>query len=407
MRLLVMLFSAVVAGIYLTVSLYLYRQEHWAREPPTNEPHALSRMDHPEAILALLRARLEAGDEDDELDAGLRSALQKAPASYQSPFLLATHHANRLEEPRRVRHAFEIALKRYPANGRIHVAYGIWLLTARADLAAWRALSEDSASTFDPLEPALGQLKTGVTLEPALLDSALSGLARYRVPPGEWEGLVPDDDQARLRLVLALQESGNEARASQLLGRVMKSARDPKLLRHGIDWALAWHEPELALAAAEKWLEEELEAMGDSGSESVAESTLSLVRLHLALGDPDSAYRAARVTLDRLESSRAASRRERVSLLCAIGYQLSQYGQLLLAESLFTEATALDPGDADAALALARSLRQTGNLADAIEQYEYSLRLDANLTDAKTELSQLLAGVANGARGRPPLEGRR
>ena len=130
--------ATTLAAVYAVGAVYFFRQEQWARDPSSAATEVvdigIGRVRHPEAVLGVLQERF-ARQRFGELELALiGEALEQAPSFYQSPFFLATYHSSRLENPATVRAAYEAALDRYPANGRLHLSYATWLFESRRSL---------------------------------------------------------------------------------------------------------------------------------------------------------------------------------------------------------------------------------------------------------------------------------
>src|SRR3990172_3324005 len=226
MRRLVAVLLAALVVLYGVVALHLFLQERGGLEiPAADEPN---RIQNPEVALGLVQTRFEANRfREDELEL-LRRALRQAPSFYEPSFLLATFHASRLSEPAKVRAAYEAAVARYPANGRLQLSYGTWLLESRARLDGWRSPEEPSVLR-DPLPDAELHLKTAMALEPELSWAALGALSRNRVPPARWGALVPDHPLARTHFLDALFQAGPLAAGWGALGGGVLSSLSPLL----------------------------------------------------------------------------------------------------------------------------------------------------------------------------------
>jgi tetratricopeptide (TPR) repeat protein len=386
MRKLFALSLAAVVLSYAAGAVYLFRQERWVDELPASvDPHDI---EHPDAILALLQSRFAANRfRDEELEL-VRRALLQAPSFYQSPFLLATFHAGRLESPDRVRAAYEAAVSRYPANGRLQLAYGIWLLESRGDLQAW-VRPENPNELHDPLPEAEACLKRAMELEPELSWQALSALSRNRVPSERWGALVPNHALARTSLLDALFQEGRVAEVWAALERGELPSDRPEILRRIVHWGLEGDAPAVALDAALRW-KTLVESRRGEGPD-LFEPTLWIARAHLALGDSASAYDALEATLQRVESKFGPSSRLSLDFLCAMGEEYLRKGQLATAEALFRQAASRSPSHVPALLGLARSLGQSGDEEGALSHYEEALELEPGNDAARRELTTLLA----------------
>lgn len=389
MRFLLAAFSGLAAIVYAAGALHFHAQERAARTPEAIALTSLARIHHPEAALGRLRAAFEANDFSEELEPWLHRALREVPSFYQPPFLLAAYHANRLERPALVRNAFEAALARYPANGRLRLTYAQWLYGAIAEgiapVVAVREEAEDIAAMAER------QLARALALEPDLTGIALDLLARHRVAPERWVELAPDDLGARRQLLLFLAQRGEKERAALLLREVLEGldiedARAMGLLRQAPAWALDWGDPELALRAARRWQEREEKTRGVTDSRAA----LFVARAELELGEPDAAYASFRENLKRIEEGLGASSRAALELLCDMGYEYLRRGQVTLAQSLFSEAKTLGPSYTPASLGLARVYRRSGNNGAAVEEYRALLRRHPGNAEARRELERLL-----------------
>ena len=385
MRTLIASVSVVLAVLYAAAAGYFYLQERWARTPFEVSPENFSHLHHPEATLGLVRQELQRNVPAEELPVGLQRLLQQAPSFYQPPLLLALYHANRLEKPAVVRRGFETAIRRFPANGRLHAAYAEWLLAARSDLSAWVAVSDTPNLPADPLPLAESHIRTALQLEPALTWELLTALGRHNIPADRWTHLIPDDEQARRQLVSVLFGAGQDAEALALLREVLARPQEITFLRQATGWALQRGEPGLALEAALKWKEAE-----ETAHHNTFQWALYVSRAHLALDDPDAAYQSFRQALKEIERSSGPSSTPGLELLCAMAYEYLGRGEPVLAESLFAEASTLAPNYAPASLGLARIYRRSGDDAAAMEQYQKVLRLDSDNPEAERELQQLL-----------------
>ena len=367
---------AVVAVVYGIGAVYFFVQERWARSPSRAETRSLTELHHPEAVLGILREHSD-GVYPNELRPTLARALELAPSFYQSPLFYADFLAQRREEPRRVRALFEIAVRRFPTNGRIYLAYAEWLLDARSDLAAITVFDRT-----DPLPLAESYLRTALALEPELSMRALAALASHRIPPERWKSVMPRHASADRALVLALRQAGHHQQALEALRALVASTTQAEQLIAAAGWALDWEAPGLALKAGRRVSE-------DATSASLVRVTLLIARAHWTLGAPDAAYDAFKDTLVTIESRAAVQDTALLELLCAAGDQYLQRGELLVAESFYTEAVLRHDGFVPAALGLGRIYRRRNELKAAIEQYEKVLRLDIDNDSARRELEEL------------------
>ena len=386
MRTLVASVSIALAALYASGAVYFYVQERWARSPAEASAQAISDLQHPEATLLVVRQALSSPKPSDDQLARLHRLLRQAPSFYQPPLLLADYYANRAEHPAVVHQSFVLALDRFPANGRLQLAYGEWLLTARSDLAAWTAINSTQSEPSDPLNLAESYLRTAAQLEPALTDRVLTAAQRYQVPPNRWAELVPDDDRGRNALLTALFSSEHDVQAFVLLREMLVTSQDPSFFRQATHWALQRGDARLGLEAALKWQDAEAKSTASNSFEWA----IFVSRAHLLLGDTDAAYQVFRSALQQIEESSGVSSRASLELLCSMGNEYLNRGDIVLAESLFAEASTLSPSYTPATLGLARISRRSGSNERAIAQYQKVLRLDPNNTEAERELARLV-----------------
>jgi tetratricopeptide (TPR) repeat protein len=286
-----------------------------------------------------------------------------------------------------VRAAYEAALARYPANGRLQLSYGIWLLESRASLEGWRIASEPQRLR-DPLPDAEAHLRRAMALEPELSWAALRALSRNRVPASRWGALVPGDPLARTHLLDALFQAGELDSVWEFLGEDLLSSSDPNVLRRIVHWGLEGERPDIALRAAESW-KKIVESRGEGPD--LLEPVLWVSRAHLALGREDAAYDALAAALEKMESKFGATSRASLELLCAMGEEYLSRGHVVTAEALFQQAASRRSSYVPALLGLARSLRRAGDDLEAVKRYEEVLRLEPDNASARQELASLLA----------------
>lgn len=397
-RLLALVVTAVVLS-YALGAVYFFRQEQWARDPASvlsstgESEDALVRARHPEAILGTLQERF-ARQRFGEIELGLVTrALGEVPSFYQSPFLLATYHASRLEAPAAVRAAYEAALDRYPANGRLHFSYAVWLFEARTNLAAWRD-PEDPARLVDPGTLAEAHLARSMELESDLSWKALDAMETYRVPAERWAALTPEDALSRRHLVDVLFRAGHDDAGLDLLRESLAAEPDLGTLRHAAELALRHHRPELALEAALRW-QAVLESEGGARARSM-EPALAISRAHFALGDTESSNRVLDEALAQVSEQFGPSSRVTLDTLCAIGSEYLSRGQTFSAEGFYSQAVSRSPSHVPALVGLARSLMRSGDVEGAISRYEEVLRLDPDHEAARNELKRALVTASRG-----------
>ena len=215
---------AVVAVVYGIGAVYFFVQERWARSPSQAETRSLTALHHPEAVLGILHEHSD-GVYPNELRPALARALESAPSFYQGPLFYADFLAQRREEPGRVRALFEIAVRRFPTNGRIHLAYAEWLLDARGDLAAITVFDGT-----DPLPLTESYVRKALALEPELSTRALAALSLHRIPPERWKSVMPRHASADRALVLALRQAGHHEQALEALRALVASTTEVDLL---------------------------------------------------------------------------------------------------------------------------------------------------------------------------------
>lgn len=365
MRVVLLAACLALAGLYGRFAFYLYSQESWARSETPSPPPSHHR--HPGGLTAYVRHEFTQNNYSGQLLPFIHEAIVAAPSSFQPPFLLAAFYANRLEEPERVRRAFEAALTRSPTNGRLHLEYAAWLYATLADQAA---LAE-------------GHVKTALHLEPELAGRGIRLLRDRGVPPDRWADLVPDGVRAGPDMLRALIEGGREQEALPLLRKLVESPGAEDFYPQAARWARDLGDPQLAIEIARRWQAVEAERRP-------AEPGLFIAAVQLQVGDLDAAYSTFRQTLKATEKRFGGGSVPALELICSMGYEYLGRGQMLLAESLFTEAAALGPRYAPATLGLARIAQRRGDVAGAIAHYERVLAMDPGNKEAKRELQPLL-----------------
>lgn len=383
---LVALAVTAVAAVYIAGAVYFFRQEQWAREPSRVATTAAEAR-HPEAVLGLLQERFARQRFGDPELALVREALEQAPSFYQSAFFLATYHASRLEQFDKVRAAYEAALTRYPANGRLHFAYAVWLLESRRSLAGWYD-PEHPARLRDPLEAAEAHLRRAMVLERDLSWRALDALETHRVPPERWLALTPADALSRRHLIDALFRGGHDEVGLELARDAVAESTDPPMLRTAALLALEARSPELALAAASKW--QALESKSGARSRTL-DAALVMSRAHESLGDVDASNRVLEEALAGIETRFGPSSRPALEALCELGNEHLSRGRPFAAESFYTQAVSRSPSYVPALFGLARSLSRAGDLEGAITRYHDVLRIEPEHEAARRELRAVLA----------------
>ena len=357
MRLLILVVSFVSAVGYGVGAVYFWTHERRAQslELARAVPH--EELAHPEATLALVRDVMASNDFSPRTGALVKHSLTQVPAFYQPPLHLAVYHTNRLEESERTRLAFQAALRRFPANGQLHLDYARWLLM-RGDQGAGEE-----------------QIRIALELEPTLARTALKTLRQRRVPSDRWIAIVPDVLSAQRELVIALLWNRESEEALAVLRTLIPRYDDARDYRRAAEWALRWGDPALALTAVQH-------ATGLDPHET----GLFEARAHLALGDAELAYEIFRDTLQKV----GPSSRSGLKLLCGMGNVYLRLKRVILAESVFTEAVSYAPNYADALLGLARTHRSAGRRDKAIAHYDRLLRVEPEHEHAQRELELLL-----------------
>jgi Tfp pilus assembly protein PilF len=374
---------ALVAVLYVSGAFYFYAEDRYAWTPEMSGAALTEPVRHPEALLVGARDAMDLNDFSPPVRDAVLGSLRELPSFYQPPFLLAAYYANRLEEPEKTRRAFEAAIKRFPTNGRLHMAYTRWLFKARAippaesggflQIGQWR-----------PEIQAERHMARAIELEPELAWQGLDLLRRQGTAPERWAAILPDDPGPRMQVLTALFNEGHREEALRLLAGTVAEVTEPGILRQASNWALRWGEPGLALEAARRWREWE---QGQSASVSREhEASLAMARAYLELGKTDTAYQTLRESLNEV----GPSSRSGLELLCAMGSEYLRRRQVVSAQSLFGEAATLAPRHVPALLGLARTYRFMGDEEEAIEQYKRVLRIEPKNTEAERELANLL-----------------
>lgn len=378
-----LLIGALALGVtgYGRSAFYFYEQDLWGEAPEIVPWGVPSDILHPEAVLGAVRNAFNAGDYSDALLLYLNRSLRAAPSFYQSTLLATVYRANRVESPELIRQGFDASVRRFPANGRLHLTFARWLLASRSPVPEEASKSIRLARTH---------LEKALLLEEDLVGQGLAHIRWSGVPVEEWVALLPNSLPARRQLLQTLVRSGYRAEAVALLENMLESSTEKELLRSAAGWALQWGEPQLALEAAERWQEAE-RASGKTGLQ-LARATLQVVKAHMALDAPDAAHQTYLDTLKEMGDRSRASRPARLALMNGMGYEYLRQGQTVLARSAFLKARALAPFHVDSSLGLARTYRRTGDRKSAIEQYRTVLELDRHHELAKKELATLLVG---------------
>lgn len=378
-------FFLAVGALYSVGAIYFHAQERWAQYVSEARTVPVSRLHHPEATLALIRERMERNDFSPRVKPLVHRALRQVPSFYQPPVFLAAYHANRFEAAEETYRAFEGAIRRYPANGRLHLDFARWLFMAHSSLPG--VPDPDSPGRVRNLfEEGEDHLKIALSLEPDLTRQGLETFRRYNVPADRWAELVPEDESARRQLIVALAQEGQHEEALVLLRSLLKEITDVRYCRQAASWALAWGDPALALEAVERWKAIAVPQDRQRGIEPHVAGLLT-ARAYLALGETDAAYEVFRDTLNDVGPSTSSG----VELLVAMGYEYLSLGRVALAQSVFTEATGYSPTNVRALLGLARAYRRAGKNREAVEEYRKVLRLDPTNKTALREMDRLIA----------------
>lgn len=392
MRLALLVPFVASAALYGFGAVYFWEQERLAQSLVEARETPLEALHHPEATLALVRESFDANDYSPNVQLLIERSVRQLPAFYQSPLHIAVYHANRFEEPGRTLRAFEAAVRRYPSNGRLRLDHARWLLMAPSLLPPIEDTNPQGRARDLSRE---GEMELGLALwlEPELTRAGLETLRRRKVPAERWLQIVPDTVEARRQLVAALAESGERNGALALLRELVPRYVDARHFRQAAAWALSWGDPELALEAVERW--QKLGPAARAFGIEPHEAGLLAARAYLATGDAEAGYETFRATLELVEPSS----RWGLKLLCAMGEEYLRRQQVVLAESIFSEAATYAPAFPDAVLGLARTYDRTGRIDEAVERYDELLRIDPDHAVGWRELGSLLRRRA--ARGRP------
>jgi tetratricopeptide (TPR) repeat protein len=377
MRLFLVALLTIAGAIYSIGAVYFFTQQRLASDEIRDEPPSLEKLRHPEAMLTVVRRSF---DDNDFLPPRLEiveRAMLELPSYYQPPFLIALYHSNRLEQPERTSRAFEAALRRYPANGRLHLAFAQWLWSSRL-------YPSGATHTVDARKLAERHLATALQLEPDLARVAIDVLREHRIPPTRWSSIFPDESATRRQLLLALSEAGERSEALSLLRESLVGERDARWLQTAAQWAFQWGDLELALETAKRWLEIEQSGPLRRGH---SRASLFIARVHLEMGASDEAYESFRRALD----AAGAASPDGLEILCTMANEYARNGQVVLAQSLYGEATAVAPRHVPALLGLAQTFRQMGEREEAIIHFRKVLELDPNNSVAERALGQMLS----------------
>lgn len=383
MRVVLLGFLIAAGAVYGSGALYFFRHERTSQSLDAARSLPASEIEHPEATLALIRDGMEQRDYSPRVGELVARAEAQVPSFYQPHAYRATYHTARLEAPGRTREAFEAALLRFPANGRLHLDYARWLLMAPSVLPG-------VAGTRDEAER---HLHVALELEPRLTPDALATLERYGVPPEHWTDIVPDTLDARRSMVSELARAGHREAALQHLRPLLARTKEAGYQRQAAYWALSWGDPELALEAVHAW---RANSEGSAWRIEPHEAGLVEARARLRLGEMDAAFDVFRSTLNDVGPSSSAG----LKLLCGMGEEYLRLGRIVLAESVFAEAAGYSPSYPPALLGLARVHRRQGDPMRAIAYYQKALQLDPENAAVKDELLNVMTAAGAGRSGR-------
>jgi Tfp pilus assembly protein PilF len=385
MRLLLLSVFVAAGALYSSLAVRSYREERLARASSTPLPPSSPAAVHPEASLRLVREAMERNDYSDDLLPHLESAFEQAPSFYQPPLLMAAFYANRLEKPDVIQRSFEVALARFPSNGRLHLTFAEWLLTPRATL-PYRVYRDRGESRSDVEKRAVDELVRATELEPDITRTALGLLVRFETPVSEWADRLPRTDSTRAMLLEALDRSPRDRDTRRkLLSDCLAEGSSPELFRSIDYYAERWNEPEIGLAAAEKWRQAALDR-GLGGE--LARATVTLARHELERNDPDRAYRLLRETLANIEE-RNLPADSALDLLCSLGEIYLNHHLTGTAQGVFSEAVARSRDYVPAHLGLASTYRASGDLESARRELQQTLVLDPSNARALRQLDEL------------------
>lgn len=377
MRLFFATFLVIAGALYSMGAVYFYSQQRLASDEFRDEQPSPDRLRHPEAMLSVVRRSFDDNDFSPPRLEIVEQAMRDLPSYYQPAFLVALFHSNRLEQPDKTRRAFEASLRRYPANGRLRLAFAQWL---------WLSLSypSDPAHAVDARKLAEQHLATSLQMEPDLARVALDVVRKHRIPPTKWSSIFPDDSATRRQLLVALSEAGERSEALALLRESLIGEGDARWLQTAAQWAFQWGDLELALETAKRWLEIEQSGTLRRGR---YRANLFIARVHLERGASDEAYENFRRALDAAGTASP----EGLEILCTMANEYARKGQVVLAQSLYGEAATVAPQHVPALLGLAQTFRQMGERAEAIIRFQKVLELDPNNSVAERALGQMLS----------------
>ena len=387
MRSLLALFVTALSAVYATGALYLFEQERAARDALELDEKEVARLRHPDALLGALQHRFDAQLFGPSELALAHRALGEAPTFYQTPFFIATYHANRFENVPAIRRGFEAALERYPANGRLQLAFATWLLKSRTSLSGWQD-PDAPGSLKDPLPVAERHMRRGMELEPELSWPALEALRSYRIPPERWVALTPPVPLAQRHLLDALLAGRYYEAGFALLRERLEHSSDPHLLRTAARIGLERGDFDLALNAAQRW-QAVLEKERGPASSSL-EPALLMSRTYAELGDREASDRVLEQTLARVEEKYGSSGRTTLEFLCSLGDEYGRRQQWLSAETFYGQALSRNSAFVPALYGLAVARERSGDREGAIEAFESVLRVDATHKRARSGLKKLL-----------------
>jgi hypothetical protein len=107
MRLWLFGLASTAGALYAVGAFYFYQEEQGSRAPDTLDLVTGREARHPETTMGVVRHAFESNNFSETVSPLIEEGLWDAPSFFSLPFLMATYHAMRVEEPAKIRRCFE------------------------------------------------------------------------------------------------------------------------------------------------------------------------------------------------------------------------------------------------------------------------------------------------------------